>query len=104
MAGETPIETVLFRLDAMEERRREDRRHFDAQIAELKGDMRAGIASIAYVSREQFADFKTAVAKELADNSDTAAEARKLSLAVLWVMIIAVVGGVVGLAFQVAST
>ncbi len=101
--NETPIETVLYRLDAMEQRRAEDRRHLDSAVAELKAEMRAGIASIAYVSKETFADFKATVAKELADNRDTAAEARKLSLAVLWVMIVAVVGAVVGLAFQVAG-
>jgi hypothetical protein len=98
-----PVETILYRLEVMEQRRAEDRRHLDAAVAELKSEMRAGIASIAYVSKEQFADFKATVAKEMADNRDAATEARKLSLACLWVLIVAVVGGVVGVAFQVAS-
>lgn len=101
--GDTPIETVLYRLDAMEQRRAEDRRHFDAQVSELKSEMRAGIASIAYVSKETFADFKTTVAKEMAATNDVATDARKIALAALWVLIVAVAGGIVGLAFQVAT-
>jgi hypothetical protein len=97
------VGTILYRLDAMEQRRAEDRRHLDAAVAEIKAEMRAGLASIAYVSKEQFADFKAAVAARDEETRAIAGEARKLALACLWVLIVAVVGGIVGLAFQVAS-
>lgn len=100
-------EVVLARLEgrlaAMEERRAEDRRHLDAGLAELKADMRAGLASIAYVSKEQFSDFKATVAARDDETRSIAIESRRLALAALWVLIVAVVGGVVGLAFQVAT-
>jgi hypothetical protein len=95
--------TILYRLEAIEQRRVEDRRHFDTAVAELKADVRTGIASIAYVSKEQFADFKSTIAARDEETRAIAGEARKLALACLWVLIVAVVGGIVGLAFQVAS-
>jgi hypothetical protein len=95
--------TILYRLDAMERRRAEDRRHLDTAVGDLKSELRSGIASIAYVSKEQFADFKAMVTARDDETRAIATEARKLALACLWVLIVAVVGGIVGLAFQVAS-
>lgn len=95
--------TVLYRLDAMEQRRAEDRRHFDAQVAELKADMRAGIAAIAYVSKDTFEGFKATIVTRDEETRTIASESRRLALACLWVLIVAVVSGVVALAFSVAS-
>ncbi len=102
-AGDTPIETVIYKLEDIEKRRAEDRRHIDAAIAELKADLRSSIASIAYVSKEQFADFKATVSSRDQETREIATEARKLALAALWVLVVAVVGGIIGLAFQVAT-
>jgi DNA-binding ferritin-like protein len=102
-AGEQPLETILYRLDDIEKRRAEDRRHFDASVAELKGDVRSSIASIAYVSREQFGDFRATQAERDKETRDIATDARATARAALWVLIVAVVGAVVALAFQVAA-
>ncbi len=100
--GETPIETVLYKLEDIEKRRAEDRRHFDAAVSELKADMRSSIASIAYVSKEQFTDFKAAVTKEADETRSIATDARKLSLAVLWVLIVGFSGALIAVLVRLA--
>ncbi len=94
---------VLSRLDYIEERRKEDRRHFDATVTEFKADVRSSIAGIAYVSKEQFVEYKALAADRDKETRDIATDARSTARAALWVLIIAVVGAVVGLAFQVAA-
>ncbi len=101
--GETPMETVLYKLEDIEKRRAEDRRHFDGAIAEVKAEVRSSIASIAYVSKEQFLDFKATLAERDKETRDIATDARATARAALWVLIVAVVGAVVALAFQVAA-
>lgn len=102
-AGEPPLDTILYRLDAIEARRAEDRRHFDAVVATLRDDVRDSIGKIAYVSKEQFADYRAAAAEAAKETREIAASARSLAQASLWVLIVAVVSGIVALAFQVAS-
>jgi hypothetical protein len=94
---------VLYRLDEIEKRRVEDRRHFDTVIGEVKAEVRASIASIAYVSREQFTDYKASQAERDKETREIAADARAIARASLWVLIVAVVGAIVALAFQVAA-
>lgn len=97
------METVLYKLEDIEKRRAEDRRHFDAAVHELRTDVRQSIASIAYVSKEQFRDFREQLAERDKETRDIAMDARATARAALWVLIVAVVGAVVALAFQVAA-
>ena len=101
--AEPPIETILYKLEDIQRRRVEDRQHLDAVVAEIKAEMRSSIASIAYVSKEQFSDYKATAAKDADETRTIASDARKLALAALWVLVVAVIGGVIGLAFQVAT-
>lgn len=100
---EKSLGVVLYRLDEIEGRRKEDRRHFDDIVGELKAEVRSSISAIAYVSKENFADFKVAAAERDKETREIATSARTLALTILWVLIVAFSGGVMALLFRLAT-
>ncbi len=101
---EKSLAIVLYRLEEIEKRRAEDRRHFEDIVGELKADMRSQISAIAYVRQDTFNDYKLAQEKEHSQSREAASDARKIALAALWVLIVAVASGIIALAFQVATS
>ncbi len=101
---EKSLGVVLYRLDEIEKRRAEDRLHFDHMVSELKAEVRSQISSIAYTRQDTFTDYKATQVREHEQTREMASEARRLALAALWVLIVAVAGGIIALAFQVATS
>jgi hypothetical protein len=104
-ADEQPasLELVVYQLGELKRARADDRRAIHDELAALKAEMRNRFDSLGMLRKDTFDDYKAAVAERDRETREIATSARTLAQASLWVLIVAVVSGIVALAFQVAA-
>jgi hypothetical protein len=101
--GPASLELVLYQLTELKRARADDRRSIHDELVALKTEMRTRFDSLAFVRKDTFDDYKASSAERDRETREIANSARTLAQASLWVLIVAVVAGIVGLAFQVAA-
>lgn len=101
--GQASLELVLYQLGELKRARADDRRSIHDELVALKTEMRTRFDSLAFVRKDTFDDYKASSAERDRETREIANSARTLAQASLWVLIVAVVSGIVALAFQVAA-